>query len=370
LKSQDSTPILLFHKLLDFSLPIECYSLNNLKFSSKSFGLKGSSILGAIGLALGMGSTGFVISKHKDPKKTMLLLIFTLSIVASCSSGFLERTGYNVIIGNYLNHGKLFLSLYVALSTASVAWISIFQSVLIEKFGLSKTYVISAIMMLASLPLLNLLQTNDLFGQKSYNSTPKKRISFDVIVKKLLSDVRFVSYIFHFFLVCSSRSMLLSKGTSAVECCAETTPLKATLISNGFGSIIPILVRILFGSALRRTNLIGLSSSLSGLQIASLLGMIFFSNNSFLFSSAMIGYCSSISLVHPLGHVFKNSLEEVDRKAFIELQTFIIFLGSCFPIFTSWVSKKLKLEGKESYRTMFIIHLIFNFIVVLFNILS
>ena len=84
----------------------------------------------------------------------------------------------------------------------------------------------------------------------------------------------------------------------------------------------------------------------------------------------MIGYCSSISLTHPLTHIFKNSLEEVDRKAFNELQTFITILGSCVPIFTSWITKKLKLEGKEPYKITFIFHLFFNFLAAWFNLLA
>eukprot|EP01080_Neovahlkampfia_damariscottae_P005774 gene5774-9595_t len=343
------------------------FAANNL---SKSLGLKRSTLLSALGLALGMASTGLVVSKSKEKRKTLVLLIFTLSILASCSSGVLERTAYNIIVGNYLNHGKLFLSLYVALSTASVTWISIFQNVLIEKFGLPKTYYISAMIIFSSLGLLNLLETNDLFGQKSYNSTPKKRISFDVILQKLLTDIKFFSYVLQFFVVCASRAMLLSKGTSAVEVVAEVSPMKATLISNGIGSIIPVLVRILFASKLRNSTLIGLTSSLFGLQMLTLMGMILFSNNSYLFSASMIGYCSSISLIHPLTHVFKGSLEEVDRKAFNEIQTFITILGSSIPIFTSWITKKMKSKGKEPYKTTFIIHLIFNFLAAWFNLLA
>lgn len=319
------------------------FSANKL---SRIFGIKTSLFLGSFGVAIGLSLSGIFIKKR-------IPLIISLSLVSS-SIGFIERISYKSIVENYFENGKLFLSLYLGLSSLS-SWISILNSYLLSKVGLSNTYFISSLIVLFSLPLLSFLSVKELFGEKNSKSF---KISIPQIFKKFLTDIKFISYIIILLVISSIRSMLHSQGSNAIETCLNLSPIQSTLFSEGIGSIIPFITRIFFGRYLRKSSVMELTTSLLTLQIISLLGLL--SNHKMIFTTSMILLYSCLALCHPLSHVFKNSLEIVDRKVFNELQSIVVIVGSFAPLFTSFISEKYNVKGKMSYKVTFGIHLLWT----------
>lgn len=313
---------------------------------SRIIGIKNSLFLGGTSVAIGLLSSGLLMKKK-------YFLILTYSILSG-SIGFIERISYRSIVENYFENGKVFLSLYLGLSSLS-SWISILNSFLISKVGISNTYIITSIIVLLSLPLLSFLSVKELFGEKNSKSI---KISISQIIRKFLTDIKFISYIIILLVISSSRAMLHSQGSNAIETCLNLTPLQSTLYSEGIASIIPFLTRIFLGTYLRKSSVMELTTSLLSLHILSLLGLL--SNHKIIFSCSMILLYSCLALSHPLSHVFKNSLENVDRKAFNELQSIVVILGSFAPLFTCWLSKKYDIKGKSSFKLTFTVHLLWT----------
>lgn len=304
---------------------------------------------------MGLTLSGFA-SMH-GVKSPMKWLMMSLSTIASSSIGFLERTAYRSIVENYFEHGKLFLSLYLALSSASHAWISFLYSFLLDRFGLPSTFFIGGILVFCIMPLLSFLSVKELFGEKPNRTSPQLKVSLEQIIRKFVTDLKFVSYIVVLLIVCSTRSMLHSQGSYMMEKVLNISPVKAALISDGLGSIIPFITRVFFGSQLRNSYVMELTTSLLSIHMSSLL-ILMSTKNKALFSVAMVLLQSAVGLVHPLGHIFKNSLDPVDRKAFNQLQSFITILGSCMPIFTSWLNEKLKIKPENTHQATFFYHLL------------
>jgi hypothetical protein len=289
----------------------------------------------------------------------MKWLMVCLSVIASSSSGFIERIAYRSIVENYFEHGKLFLSVYLSLSTVSHVWISVLYSFLLEKFGLAPTFLIGGALVFVTIPLLSFLTVKELFGEKSQKVTPKLKVSLEQILKKFLTDVKFISYIVVLLVVCSTRSMLVSQGSYILEKVLKMSPTKASLISDGLGSVIPFFTRLFFGSMLRNSYVMELTTSILSIHMGGLLMMIL-TENRLVFSLAMVLLQSSVGLVHPLGHSFKNSLDPVDRKAFNQLQTMVTMLGSCMPIWADWMNEKLKVLPKNHHKSTLGIYLLIN----------
>jgi len=318
---------------------------------SRLIGIKNSALLSTLSMTFGMALTGLLLNhqqhQHKGSEKndglfplsTLLQLLISYGIISAASSGIIERSAYRSIVENYYEHGKLFLSLYLSLSAASLAWISILYSYLLKKFGLKNTFFISSLLIFLSLPLLTSLNIKELYGEKPH--VMKTRLSWAQIGKKLLSDFNFLSYVILLFAVCSSRAFVNSQATAIMTDCLEMSSIRAAALSGGLGTIVPVLSRIFFGSYLRNGSLVVLTTGLLASHIAPLVVMMLFPTNKYLFSMAMIVFNSAVGLAHPLGQVFKQSLESIDRKAFNEIQTMVSIAGSMTPILTSWINEKI-----------------------------
>lgn len=63
-----------------------------------------------------------MIAFSSQRNSTMILLLITYSLIISIGSGILEMTAYRNIVENSQNHGNLYLSLYLVVSSLAQAW--------------------------------------------------------------------------------------------------------------------------------------------------------------------------------------------------------------------------------------------------------
>lgn len=198
---------------------------------------------------------------------------------------------------------------------------------MLSKFGLTNTLLLLTIGIFLSIPILSFLSVRELYGQKKLKMKPKP-IDNHYIIKKCLTDLKFISYVMVLISLCSVRAMLHSKGVAILQECSGLNTKTAAIISS-WGSIIYAILRLLaFSAIVKDASPLKLTSFMLSLHIISFAGLLL-NRKKIPFSFFMLMLQSAVGFVLPLRKVLVDSLNtEKEKRALNDMQIYITLISS------------------------------------------